>query len=102
MINLNEISRSHEMINKTVNGEIIIVDLGRKENVRLWVLTKENPKKAACTLKFASIEDIQSYECEYDWFKNSDYASEYEFLDLCYFTEKSRYGKGSDNRKNSK
>lgn len=99
-----EISRNYEMINKTTTGEIITIDLNRKNEIRVFVLTPENPEQNASAMKkFESIEELlNSFSFEYEWFKNSDYCQNYEFTNLCYFTEKSRYGEGADNRKKSK
>ena len=98
-----KLSREYQLINKAITGEIIILDLGRKGNVRAFVLTSDNKICNASTIKkFESFEEIATkYEFEYEWFKNNDYPNEYDFINKCYFTEKSSCGVGSDNRTKS-
>ena len=98
-----ELSRNYQMVNKSTAGEIVIADLGRKGNITVFVLTAENQTKNAATLrKFETIEELlTSFSFETEWFKNSELIDGYEFINTCYYSEKSRYGVGSENRKKS-
>ena len=101
---MNELSKEYQLISKTKTGEIILAGLGFRGTPVAWELTEENSKKHASTMrKFATLEDIEAkYELSFEWFKNSEILDGYDFINTCYFTEQSKYGKGSKNRETSK
>ncbi|HEY5585694.1 MAG TPA: hypothetical protein VIK78_14560 [Ruminiclostridium sp.] len=100
-----ELSREYEMINKTSTGEIVIADMGRKGNVRVSVISESNPSASnrSTLLHFANLEELlSSYVFDYEWFKSTDYMVDYKEMNLRFYTEKSAYGKGSENRRCAK